>query len=409
MEWTPTPDDARGRRRRVHPRRLSPEPRRSSSSVGTTASLYGPLLVTFAHHFRVSLPAAGAVVSVHFVGALCGVPLAWAALQRYSGRAVLAGALATMALGAAGAALARGFAELLASVVVIGLGFGAMDFSLNSLLVRSPEVGRAHRLSVANAGYGIGSIVGPLLVVVARPAHYPLLFAARRRRRAPAHHQHGRGRRAAEWREPSPRARHPRRRAALGVFVAAYILYVATESAAAGWIAPQLHRVGYSQSTGAVVTAGFWLGLALGRFLAGPAHRRVSDRRLVLVGLAVTAALALAASVDTVAPAAYPLAGLSLALVYPMGLIWFTNLNPGDGDGLGDPDPDDDGRRGDRAGADRRGGLGRRRPGGPGVHRGASRRPTWPSSSSRGSSGRHQSPRRDPASCLISRHAETAT
>ena len=32
--------------------------------------------------------------------------------------------------------------------------------------------------------------------------------------------------------------------------------------------------------------------------------------------------------------AAYPVAGLSLALVYPMGLIWFTNLNPGDGDGL---------------------------------------------------------------------------
>ena len=37
---------------------------------------------------------------------------------------------------------------------------------------------------------------------------------------------------------------------------------------------------------------------------------------------------------DTLAPAAYPLVGLSLALVYPMGLIWFTNLNPGDGDGL---------------------------------------------------------------------------
>ena len=44
--------------------------------------------------------------------------------------------------------------------------------------------------------------------------------------------------------------------------------------------------------------------------------------------------LSLSALVDGLAPAAYPLAGLSLALVYPMGLIWFTNLNPGDGDGL---------------------------------------------------------------------------
>ena len=52
------------------------------------------------------------------------MPLAWAALQRYPGNAVLAGTLTTTALGAIGAAQARGFDELLASVVVIGLGFG---------------------------------------------------------------------------------------------------------------------------------------------------------------------------------------------------------------------------------------------------------------------------------------------
>ena len=296
---------------------------------GATASLYGPLLVTFAHHFHVSLPAAGAVVSVHFAGAVCGVPLAWAALRRYPGRPVLAGALATMALGAAGAALARGFAELLASVVVIGLGFGAMDFSLNSLLVRTAEIGRAHRLSVANAGYGIGAIVGPLLVILAHPANYRLLYAVVGA--AGLCLTASTGGVDAPPTTLAPPERQPHRRAALGVFAAAYILYVATESSAAAWIAPQLHGVGYSQSTGAVATAGFWLGLAVGRFLAAPAHRRLSDRRLVLVGLAATAALALVASADAVAPLAYPLAGLSLALVYPMGLIWFTNLNPGDG------------------------------------------------------------------------------
>ena len=56
---------------------------------------------------------------------------------------MLAGALITMALGAIGAALAHGFDELLTSVVVIGLGFGCTDFSLNSLLVRASEVGLA--------------------------------------------------------------------------------------------------------------------------------------------------------------------------------------------------------------------------------------------------------------------------
>ena len=332
MEWTPKPDK-RATQDVAFTRIAFAGATTIFMVFGATASLYGPLLVTFAHDFSVSLPTAGAVVSVHFVGALCGVPLAWAALRRYPGNAVLAGALTTLALGAVGAALSHGFDELLASVVVIGLGFGGTDFSLNSLLVRVSEVGRAHRLSVANAGYSIGSVVGPLLVVVARPAHYGVIFAAvgfgalalttsTRRITAP----------------PTARthtlARHPRRRALLGVFVTAYVLYVATESAAAAWIAPQLHRVGYSQSTGAVVTAGFWLSLAVGRFLAGPVHRRVSDQRLVLIGLAATVPLALAAAADTLALAAYPLVGLGLALVYPMGLIWFTNLNPGDGDAL---------------------------------------------------------------------------
>jgi fucose permease len=332
VEWRPAPDE-----HTAHDVAFTRVAFAGATTIfvvfGTTTSLYGPLLVTFAHRFHVSLPAAGAVLSVHFLGALCGVPLAWAALRRYPGNAVLAGALSTMALGALGAALARGFEELLASVVVIGLGFGGTDLSLNSLLVRASQDSRAHRLSVANAGYSIGSVVGPLLVIVSRPSRYPLIFAAVGLC-ALALTASTRGVGAPRASRAHPPARHPRRRTVLGVFVAAYVLYVATESAAAGWIAPQLQRVGYSQSTGAAVTAAFWLGLAVGRFLAGPVHRRVSDRRLVLVGLAVAAALALAASIDGLAPAAYPLAGLSLALVYPMGLIWFTNLNPGDADGV---------------------------------------------------------------------------
>ena len=189
VEWTPRPD-----KRVTQDVAFTRTAFAGATTIfvvfGATASLYGPLLVTFAHHFSVSLPTAGTVVSVHFVGALCGVPLAWAALQRYPGNTVLAGALATMALGAVGAALAHGFDELLASVVVIGLGFGCTDFSLNSLLVRASEVGRAHRLSVANGGYSIGSVVGPLLVVVRAPSALRPDLRRARLRRAHTHDQH---------------------------------------------------------------------------------------------------------------------------------------------------------------------------------------------------------------------------
>jgi hypothetical protein len=124
------------------------------------------------------------------------------------------------------------------------------------------------------------------------------------------------------------------RRPILITFIVAYILYVAAESRSAGWIAPQLHRVGYSQSIGSLVTASFWGGLAIGRVVGGPLCRRLSDRILVLGGLGLAFVLCVGALSNSLAPYAYPLLGLVTASVYPMGLIWYTVLCPHDSDGL---------------------------------------------------------------------------
>src|SRR5580698_10863366 len=101
------------------------------------SSLYGPLLVTLAHRFHLSLPAAGVVLSVYFVGAFFGVPIGWSAMRRFSGATVLSATLVITALGACGAALSTRWAMFLASVFLLGLGFGGVDFTLISLLVRT--------------------------------------------------------------------------------------------------------------------------------------------------------------------------------------------------------------------------------------------------------------------------------
>jgi len=304
---------------------------------GTTASLYGPLLITFSHHFNVSLPVAGAVLSVNFVGAVVGVAIGWFSLNRIRGNAVLSSALVVMALGAGAAALAPVWALFLASAFVIGVGFGAMDFTLNSLLMRTPVTGRAHRLSFANAGYGLGAVIAPVLIIAVHPHNFALLFTgmavialllstSNRGLHAPALH--------AEARRRAFESRNRQRRPILATFVVAYILYVALESSSAGWIAPQLHRVGYTQTVASVATAGFWLGLTIGRVGVGPLHRRFTDRNLVLGGLGLTVILAAAAFFNVLAPYSYPLIGLALASVYPMGLIWYATLCPHDADGL---------------------------------------------------------------------------
>ena len=304
---------------------------------GMISSLFGPLLVTLAHRFNLSLPAAGVVLSVYFVGAFFGVPIGWFAMKHFTGATVLSATLLITAVGACGVALSTKWPLFLASVLLLGLGFGGVDFSLISLLVRTRSSGRGRRLSVTNAGYGLGAVIGPLLVVIVRPHNYRLLYVAiaiaivvltfgNRGLIAPPL--------TVEHRRSELVVNRAQRRSILGTFIVAYVLYVATETTTAGWIAPHLHRIGYSVSIGSIVTAGFWLGLALGRVLAGPVSRRQSDHRVVLGGLTTAAVLCVLALVTGAAPYVYPLVGLSIALVYPMALIWYATLCPHDDDGV---------------------------------------------------------------------------
>jgi FHS family glucose/mannose:H+ symporter-like MFS transporter len=299
--------------------------------------MFGPLLISFSHRFDLSLPTAGTVLSVYFVGALLGVPVGYVGVKRWPGNTVLSVTMVMMGLGAVAAALSKNWPEFLGGVFVMGLSFGGVDFSLNTLLVRTEPQLRGHRLSLANAGYGVGAVVGPVLIILVHPSNFPVLFSFvalvalvlsnfNRGIIAPplTSSSHHRGSLIAKG----------RRRSILLTFIAAYILYVAAETSTAGWIAPQLHRVGYSQTVASVVTAGFWGGLAIGRVVGGPLAQRWSGRVLVLGGLGFAVILSLAAFFDAAAPFTYPALGLVFASVYPMGLIWYTTLCPGDGDGL---------------------------------------------------------------------------
>ena len=124
------------------------------------------------------------------------------------------------------------------------------------------------------------------------------------------------------------------RRPILITFVLAYIFYVAIETSSSGWMATQLRGVGYSESVGSLVTAGFWCGMAVGRSLGGPLFHWLAEKKLVLGGLTLAIVLCLLATANPVAPYAYPALGLIIASIFPMGLIWYTLLCPHDSDGL---------------------------------------------------------------------------
>ena len=305
--------------------------------AGATSSLFGPLLVTFSHHFAVSLPTAGEVLSDYFVGALIGVVPGWWGLKHTNGRRVLTISLITVAAGTLCSGLVHSWTLFLASIFLLGLGFGSLDMCLNVLLSRTATEGRAHRLSFVNAGYGLGAVICPLLLVLAHPRNFPgvfvgisvlalLLTTFNAGVHAPAL--------KAETLQRQISTHGARRWPILLSFVAAYIFYVAMETSTAGWISSQLQRGGYSTSLGSFITAAFWMGMTIGRSFGGPLHRILNDRKLILGGLALAILADLAATSNHVALVTYPLLGLILAPVFPMGLVWYTRLLPHDSDGL---------------------------------------------------------------------------
>jgi fucose permease len=305
--------------------------------MGAVTSLFGPLLESFTHHFHISLPTAGVALSVYFVGATVGVLPGWLGLKRLNGHHVLTLSLVTISLGAAGATFLHSWLLFLASVLVIGLGFGALDLALNTLLARTAPEGRARRLSIGNGGYGVGAVICPLIIIALGPAHFTTLFGGlcviglvlstlNGGVHAPPLHTEALQREITKMKS--------QRRPILFTFVLAYVLYVAVETTASGWMATDLHGVGYSQSIGSLVTAGFWCGLAAGRLAGGPLYHWLSDKKLVLGGLVAASVVCCLAAIDPIAPFAYPLLGLIIASVFPMGLIWYTKLCPHDSDGL---------------------------------------------------------------------------
>ena len=244
-------------------------------------------------------------------------------------------------------ALSHSWLEFSTGVALTGVGFGVLDLTLNQLFSRTAIRGRAARITFMNGLFGLGALVGPLLVEGLRPQHFSALFGAyavvlalvaiimRGLTAAPARAQSLGEPRSVHWRKRAiTRALGVERRGMLVGFSAAFLVYVAAETSASGWIAAHLHGVGYASSVGALVTAGFWAGMTVGRFGASLAGRYVRERVFVVGGLAVAVACALGAESSAAAPVLYPLVGLMLAPVFPMALSWYTKLEPSSAHGV---------------------------------------------------------------------------
>ncbi|HEX9098553.1 MAG TPA: MFS transporter [Candidatus Dormibacteraeota bacterium] len=295
--------------------------------MGIVGSAYGPLLEQLARRFDVSLAVAGGVLTTHFSGALVGVLASMRALQRVSSRTFMLGAISCLGVGCASVALAPTWPAFLASVFVLGIGWGALDIGCNLLVAHSEGVRRTAVLNALNGTFAVGAVAGPILVSTVGRTHLTLLYGGAA---AVAF---------ALWplvsgvsgRLPfTPSETAHSSLFLLGIFMVGFALYVGMEAGIGGWMPSHLESTGVHSVVAATLTSGFWLALAVGRMLVALVPARVPESAIVISGSAVAAIALLSALIPGAAPIAFIVAGLAIAPIFPTGIVWLAKLRPGD-------------------------------------------------------------------------------
>ena len=295
--------------------------------MGVLASAYGPLLELLANRFEVTLSVAGGVLSAHFLGALLGVVVSMRILQRVPIRTFAFGALGCLGVGCAGVALAPSWPSFLASVFVIGVGFGALDIGCNQLVAHSGGTRRTAILNALNGTFGLGAVAGPLLASTVGRAHLSLLYGGAAVVALALWPLVG----GMSGRLPfTAQTAADRSGALMAIFMVAFAFYVGLETGIGGWMPSHLESTGLQPLAAATLTSGFWLALAAGRLFVAALPARLPERAIVITGSAVAAVALLTALVPTAAPVAYIVAGLAIAPIFPTGIVWLAKLRPKD-------------------------------------------------------------------------------
>ncbi|MBX0330718.1 MFS transporter [Oscillochloris sp. ZM17-4] len=261
------------------------------------------------------------------------------AADRMGLRGVLAAGMALMGGGMLGLTLATSLAVMLAAAGVAGVGFGGVIAAGNVLVARMFEARSATALNGANVFFGVGAIIGPVIVGQAGErlglpqaalwAGSALILAL-----APL----------VLWLAGSPpagghggadEAGGPKMASPVWMLGLLLLIYTGTEVGFGGWVTVYMQRsAGMALADATLMASAFWLALTGGRVLGAALGMQASARGLLLAALAGLAAGALMLALSVGAPgrslAGVLLLGLACGPVFPTVLALITTAARGD-------------------------------------------------------------------------------
>lgn len=311
-------------------------------TVGVASAIVGPSLPVLVKMYDLSWSEAGQVFSAQFGGKLAAVLLLSLWEWRFAARTVATIGGLLLSIGLFLTALSPGWLPTLAAVVLFGFGHGGVDAGFNAVFAdmyaKGPG-GAAHAgkwLNKLHMLFGIGALIGPLLVTVTaynRPwwGAFALtsLFAlaipcTAFLSKLPAD-------RVAQPQVGAPAAIAKKRiKLSMGVALAAVIcfLYGGLETALGGWIYTFLTEGASLPGTVAAFSVTlFWALLMIGRFASVWGISRMGALRWIgLLALILCGSLALgvAASYFGMLAIVVALAGLGLSGIFPTIIAWVT-------------------------------------------------------------------------------------
>jgi MFS transporter, FHS family, glucose/mannose:H+ symporter len=292
--------------------------------IGAVQAFYGPAQFAFQERFNLDTNAVSFIVSAHFLGSMTGI-LLLAPLERFLGwqKILLLGSSLLIA-GCLGVALAPIWTLTLISAVILGLGFGTMDLSFNTIFSNGFGEQSTAMTNILNALFGVGAIVGPILVsAFPNDSKTPfLIVAAATLTLMPL----VLGLRATKLEEATSKFVFT---GLFAFFVLMFFVYVGVEVSAANLEPRHLKEgLGYSEQAAAQWNALYWGGITASRILVVPIALKVKPP-VIVIGSAVLAVIGLALThIPSFAPYGYIIAGLGFGPIFPTGFVWLTQVIP---------------------------------------------------------------------------------
>lgn len=297
-------------------------------TLGASATLYGPSLISMARETGQPIANLGVLFAFHWAGFFASTFAANPIAKKFELRRGAMLGVGLIVFGVLGL-IALPFPINLVMAFPVGFGNGMSEVLLNRLFESLAGDKPAQALTHLHSTWGVGAIVIPLVVAGVlytgwnwRVAGIFVILAALcdlyliwRWDEVHVHHGTNTPLRRLPWKS-------------VGFFIALFAIYAGVETAVGAWATTFFAELGQGAFIGAIATSLFFLTFSIGRIVFASVTDRLGLARSVRIST-LTGVVALGLTfIPALALLGFALTGIAFSIVFPTLLAWAARRHP---------------------------------------------------------------------------------